>query len=59
MVGGEKRQLMFLSRRGRPLLERMSGKISESERVGRRQDIIREVFLLPPVGAEINQKTHL
>lgn len=51
MVGGRKRQLLFISMRGRPLWEdEWRGafqKISESERVGRHQDIIREVCLLP------------
>lgn len=51
IVGGRKRQLLFISMRGRPLWEdEWRGafqKISESERVGRHQDIIREVCLLP------------
>ena len=51
MVGGRKRQLLFISMRGRPLWEdEWRGafqEISESERVGRHQDIIREVCLLP------------
>lgn len=48
MVGGRKRQLLFISVRGRLLWEdEWRGafqKISESERVGRLQDIIREVL---------------
>lgn len=47
-VGGGKRQLLFISVRGRLLWEdEWRGafqKISESERVGRLQDIIREVL---------------
>lgn len=46
MVGGRKRQLLCTSMKGRPLRGWVE-KISESERVGRNWDIIREVCLQP------------